>query len=91
MRDEASGKIIQCPVCSSTDAVKRGHTSAGKKRYQCRCGRTFVADPHGVDPLVRELAERLIREDVSVPIIARAFKGHASSGWLYELRRYLRG
>jgi IS1 family transposase/transposase-like protein len=39
---------VACPFCASTDVVKRGKTSNGKQRYECRneaCGHTtFILD-----------------------------------------------
>lgn len=41
-------KEVECPFCRSTDVVKRGKTSNGKQRYECRnedCDHiTFILD-----------------------------------------------
>ena len=32
---------VACPFCASTDVVKRGKTSKGKQRYECRNDEVF--------------------------------------------------
>lgn len=88
LEKSCSDRVPECPKCRSCEAAKHGKTSTGKQRYMCMlCGKTFVMDPAGgVSPVVVEIASRLIREGVKVPVIAKAVQGYASRRWVYRLR-----
>ncbi len=86
--DLAAAPGIACPRCGGCKSNRDGKTSSGNQRWKCKqCGRTFVVEKKGmIAPLVKELADSLIRQGVDVPVLVRAFKGHASRRWLYRRR-----
>ena len=72
-----------CPSCTSSYTVKNGHIHNGKQRFKCRdCGRQFSAQPtkEVIDPVTRELIDRLLLERLSLAGIARATQ--VSEQWL---------
>jgi len=87
-----AGVELVCPRCSNCSIRRDGKTAAGKQRWRCKlCGRIFVVEKDGrISPLVKELADNLIKAGVAVPVLAQAFQGHASKRWLYHRRSVIR-
>lgn len=78
------GRKPQCPRCGGVVVWKNGASRAGKQQYRCKdCGRVFVTEPY-LPELIREIADRMIREEFPVPDIARVLSGHVSRRWLYN-------
>ncbi|MCB2218076.1 MAG: hypothetical protein KQH59_18595 [Desulfobulbaceae bacterium] len=83
-RLSGAGERPRCPRCSSVVVWRCGVSRAGKQQYRCKgCGRVFVLSPY-LDELAVELAERMIKEDIAVPVIARVLDGHISRRWIYK-------
>jgi len=87
-----AGPGLECPRCGGCHIKRDGKTSARKQRWKCKyCGRVFVVDITGrISPLVKELADNLIKQGVEVPVLVKAFQGHASRRWLYQRRSEIR-
>lgn len=67
-------KILQCPLCQSTNIVKNGHTRHQNQRVKCHhCGKTRVLTPKK-KPIDGPAMERSLRERLSLRGIARVFK-----------------
>lgn len=74
-----------CPNCTSARTVKNGRIHNGKQRFLCReCGRQFALAPTKkvIDPVTRELIDRLLLERISLAGIARAVQ--VSETWLQQ-------
>lgn len=86
-RDAGWEKRPPCPHCGCETVWRNGSTSAGKTQYRCsKCERIFVVDPY-LPALIVELADRMLKEDVPVPTIARIMVGKVSRRWLYNRKR----
>lgn len=73
-----------CPRCGGTDLWKNGISRAGKQQYRCKgCERVFVVAPY-LDGIVVEIADRMLREELPVPVVAKILSGHVSRRWLYN-------
>ena len=73
----------ECPNCASKRTVKNGHIHNGKQRFRCQdCGRQFIENPEKkvIEPVTRELIDRLLLERISLAGIARVTK--VSERWL---------
>lgn len=81
---------ITCPSCGGAQVQKYGKTSSGKQKYRClaqKCRRQFVGDStHLVDSKTKEIAIRLIKENVRPTTIVKSLPG-ISLSWVRELRR----
>lgn len=66
--------MIICPNCHSGKIKRNGYTHYGKQNHKCKeCGRQFVLDNnHTVSDIKREIAERLLRERISLRGMCRA-------------------
>lgn len=63
--------------------AKNGRIHTEKQRFKCRdCGRQFVEQPtkKGIDPITRDLVDRLLLERISLAGIARVVG--VSEQWL---------
>ena len=87
-RKDSAGPI--CPSCGGREIWKSGF-GRGKQQYKCRaCGRVFILDLR-LDPLVIEIADRMLRENLSVVVVARILDGLVSRRWVYYRRRMVCG
>jgi transposase-like protein len=76
----------RCRHCGKTEAVRAGKTRLGKQRWQClACGRRTVENPYDIDPVTREIVDRMIKEGLRPTMIARL--ASVSSGLVYKRRR----
>ncbi|BDD88728.1 hypothetical protein DPPLL_30930 [Desulfofustis limnaeus] len=83
-RFSGAGERPRCPRCQSVVVWRCGISRAGKQQYRCKgCGRVFVLSPY-LDELAKELAERMIKEKIAVPVIVRVMDGHISRRWIYK-------
>lgn len=82
---------VSCPRCGSDRVWKSGWSRAGKRQHVCQeCDRCFVLEPYK-PKIVIEVAERLLREGVPVPVISRVLTGYVSKKWIYNKRKELNG
>lgn len=90
-KEDHMGKVTpKCPGCSSGLSGRDGKDRNGKQRYRCKvCGKTYIVQRDGVNPVVREIASALILEGVAVPTVAKAMSGYCSRRWLYNLKSSL--
>jgi len=82
---------LLCPRCGNSTIWKNGTSRAGKQQHRCsQCGRVFVTEPY-VSQAIKEIADRLLSNNVEVPIAARVLSGYVSRRWLYSRKEKNRG
>ena len=78
--------VVTCPRCGGLNIWRSGFSRAKKQQYKCRgCDRTFVLNPY-LNGLVVEIADRMLEEELPVPVVAKILTGHVSKRWLYNRR-----
>lgn len=81
--------IPPCPKCGGQEIWRRGENSAGNQQWYCRtCPHTFVIEPY-LKQDVKEIADRMIMENIPVPQIAVVLQGFVSRRWLYTRKGIL--
>jgi len=81
-----------CPHCGGTHISGLGSTTAGSKRRLCRgCGKSWTLNPKSrVPEVVRIITQRLLAEDVPVPVVVKAVENYASRRWVYRQKGAVR-
>jgi transposase-like protein len=79
----------ECPRCKGQDIWRNGQNSAGNQQYRCRgCGRVFVLEPYKPNAIVL-IADRMLQQQIKVPVVAEVLQGFVSRRWLYDRRKSL--
>ncbi len=75
---------LLCPRCGGSNIWKNGTSRAGKQQHRCRmCNRVFVAEPY-IQKSIVEIADRLLANNIGIPVAARVLQGFVSRRWLYS-------